>query len=250
MAGALSAILFIVTLFDRTIARAAATASAAKDDAVTPQTKETNMPLTKLDDTSALVVIDLQKGIVGLPCAHPADEIVGRAAKLASAFRARGLPVVLVNVAGRAPGRTEVQFNFTPPELVPELDRQPSDYTVTKQQIGAFYGTALEQILRRRGVTQVVLAGVATSSGVEATARNAYDHGYNVTLVVDAMTDLSADAHRHSVEAIFPRLGETAMTDDAIRSLADRSHRQGSLLEHDPEKLNPVFRKDHAQTKS
>ena len=117
---------------------------------------------------------------------------------------------------------------FTPPadwtELVPELDRQPSDYTVTKQQIGAFYGTALEQILRRRGVTQVVLAGVATSSGVEATARNAYDHGYNVTLVVDAMTDLSADAHRHSVEAIFPRLGETATTEDVIRSLTERTH--------------------------
>jgi nicotinamidase-related amidase/predicted MFS family arabinose efflux permease len=227
VAGALSAILFIVTLFDRTLARVVSPA-AAEGDAPAPLIKETTMPLTKLDDTSALVVIDLQKGIVGLPCAHPADEIVGRAARLASAFRGRGLPVVLVNVAGRAPGRTEVQFNFTPPadwtELVPELDRQPSDYTVTKQQIGAFYGTALEQILRRRGVTQVVLAGVATSSGVEATARNAYDHGYNVTLVVDAMTDLSADAHRHSVETIFPRLGETATTDDVIRSLGERAH--------------------------
>jgi nicotinamidase-related amidase/predicted MFS family arabinose efflux permease len=227
VAGALSAILFIVTLFDRTLARVVSPA-AAEGDAPAPLIKETTMPLTKLDDTSALVVIDLQKGIVGLPCAHPADEIVGRAARLASAFRGRGLPVVLVNVAGRAPGRTEAQFNFTPPadwtELVPELDRQPSDYTVTKQQIGAFYGTALEQILRRRGVTQVVLAGVATSSGVEATARNAYDHGYNVTLVVDAMTDLSADAHRHSVETIFPRLGETATTDDVIRSLGERAH--------------------------
>jgi nicotinamidase-related amidase len=227
VAGALSAILFIVTLFDRTLARVVSPA-AAEGDAPAPLIKETTMPLTKLDDTSALVVIDLQKGIVGLPCAHPADEIVGRAAKLAGAFRGRGLPVVLVNVAGRAPGRTEVQFNFTPPadwtELVPELDRQPSDYTVTKQQIGAFYGTALEQILRRHGVTQVVLAGVATSSGVEATARNAYDHGYNVTLVVDAMTDLSADAHRHSVETIFPRLGETATTDDVIRSLGERAH--------------------------
>jgi nicotinamidase-related amidase/predicted MFS family arabinose efflux permease len=226
VAGALSAILFIVTLFDRTLARVVSPA-AAEGDAPAPLIKETTMPLTKLDDTSALVVIDLQKGIVGLPCAHPADEIVGRAARLASAFRGRGLPVVLVNVAGRAPGRTEVQFNFTPPadwtELVPELDRQPSDY-VTKQQIGAFYGTALEQILRRHGVTQVVLAGVATSSGVEATARNAYDHGYNVTLVVDAMTDLSADAHRHSVETIFPRLGETATTDDVIRSLGERAH--------------------------
>jgi nicotinamidase-related amidase/predicted MFS family arabinose efflux permease len=226
--GALGAIVFIVTLFDRTIPRVVSTSAAAQGCAPAPYMKETNMPLTKLDATSALVVIDLQKGVIGLPCAHPTGEIVGRAAQLASAFRARGLPVVLVNVAGRAPGRTEVQFTFTPPadwtELVPELGRQPSDYTVTKQQIGAFYGTALEQILRRRGVTQVVLAGVATSSGVEATARNAYDHGYNVTLVVDAMTDLSADAHRHSVETIFPQLGETATTDDVIRSLADRPH--------------------------
>ena len=226
--GALGAILFIVTLFDRTIPRVVSTSAAAEGYATGSNMKETNMPLTKLDDTSALVVIDLQKGIVGLPCAHPTGEIVRRAAKLAGAFRARSLPVVLVNVAGSGPGRTEVQFNFTPPadwtELVPELDRQPSDYTVTKQQIGAFYGIALEQILRRRGVTQVVLAGVTTSIAVEATARNAYDHGYNVTLVVDAMTDLSADAHRHSVETIFPRLGETATTDDVIRSLANRPH--------------------------
>jgi nicotinamidase-related amidase len=189
--------------------------------------EQTIMPLTTLDETPALVVIDLQKGIVGLPCAHPVDEIVSRAATLARAFRKHGLPVILVNVAGRAPGRTEVTFNFTPPadwtDLVPELDQQPGDHLVTKHQIGAFYGTTLEQILRRRGVSQVVLAGVATSSGVEATARNAYDHGYNVTLVTDAMTDMSADAHRHSVEAVFPRLGETAATDDVLQALAGRA---------------------------
>ena len=92
---------------------------------------------------------------------------------------------------------------------------------MTKQQVGAFYGTALEQILRRRGVTQVVLAGVATSSGVEATARNAYDHGYNVALVVDAMTDVNPEAHRHSVEQVFPKLGETATTDDVVRLLQE-----------------------------
>ncbi len=62
------------------------------------------MSLTQLDDISALVVIDLQKGIVGVPTAHPADEIVARAARLAQAFREHGLPVVLVNVSGRAPG--------------------------------------------------------------------------------------------------------------------------------------------------
>jgi nicotinamidase-related amidase len=185
------------------------------------------MPLTKLDTTAVLVVIDLQKGVVGLPTVHPASEITGRAAQLARAFRETQLPVVLVNVAGRAPGRIDAQFNFSHPadwtELVPELDRRPSDHTVTKLQIGAFYGTALEQILRRRGVTQVFLAGISTSSGVEATARDAYDHGYNVALVVDAMTDLDADAHRHSVEKIFPRIGETTTTDDVLAVLKQRS---------------------------
>jgi nicotinamidase-related amidase len=185
------------------------------------------MPLTQLDPAAALVVIDLQKGIVGLNTVHPAAEIVGRAAQLARTFRERNLPVVFVNVAGRAPGRIQAQFNFSPPpdwtELVPELDRQPSDYTVTKLQIGAFYGTTLEQILRRRGVTQVFLTGISTSAGVEATARQAYDQGYNVVLVTDAMTDRDADAHKHATEKIFPRIGETTTTDEVLAALKQRS---------------------------
>jgi nicotinamidase-related amidase/MFS family permease len=225
--GLLSAVLFVATLFDRTIPRVVSTAAAA-DDTITTNipTEGKNMPLTNLDTVPALVVIDLQKGILGLPAVHPVSDIVGRVAELARAFRKHNLPVILVNVAGIAPGRTDVQFNFQPPadwmDFIPELDRQPGDYIITKLQVGAFYGTALEQILRRRGVTQVVLTGVATSSGVEATARSAYDHGYNVTLVVDAMTDLDAEAHRHSIEKVFPKVGETATTDDVLKLLAQR----------------------------
>jgi len=97
-------------------------------------------------------------------------EVVGRTAQLASAFRERGLPVVLVNVAGGAPGRTEVvRPKMTPPpdwaELVPELGQQPEDVLITKQRWGAFIGTRLDEVLRERGVTQVVVAGVATSIG-------------------------------------------------------------------------------------
>lgn len=184
------------------------------------------MPLTKLDTAAALVVIDLQKGIAALPTLHPVSEIIRRSAQLARAFRERGLPVVLVNVTGRVPGRTEAgapKLSFPPDwaELVPELEQQPSDYLVTKQRVGAFIGTPLDETLRRCGVTQVVLTGVATSAGVEATARSAYDYGYNVVLVVDAMTDRDADAHRHSVEKIFPRLGETATTDDVLKLLKE-----------------------------
>jgi nicotinamidase-related amidase len=140
-------------------------------------------------------------------------------------FASTGFPVILVNVAGRAPGRTETRFNFSPPpdwtELVPELNRQPEDYTVTKLQVGAFYGTALELILRRRGVTQVFLTGVATSAGVEATAGSAHDHGYNVVSVVDAMTDRDAEAHRYSIEKTFPRIGETTTTAEVLKRLQE-----------------------------
>ena len=185
------------------------------------------MALTQIDPVAALVVIDMQKGIVALPMVHPMPGVIDRVARLARAFRQQGLPVVLVNVAGLAPGRTEFQVSLSPPadwtELVPELDLQPGDYTVTKQQPGAFYGTGLEQILRRRGATQVVLAGVVTSGGVEATARDAYDRGYNVALVVDAMTDLSAEAHQYSVEMAFPRIGETASTDEVLALLNQRN---------------------------
>ena len=181
------------------------------------------MPLSQLDPVAALIVIDMQKGIVSLPTVHPIAGVTGNVAKLCNAFRARMLPVILVNVTGRAPGRVEASFNFSPPpdwaDLIPELDRQPDDYAVTKVNIGAFYGTALEQILRRRGVTQVVLAGVATGSGVEATARQAYDQGYNLVLVTDAMTDLDPDMHRHAVEKVFPRIGERALTQEILSEL-------------------------------
>lgn len=183
------------------------------------------MPLTQIDPHAALIVIDLQKGVVAMQTAHPMGEIVARAAQLAQAFRERGLPVVLVNVTGLAPGRTDAgRFNLAslPPdwaELVPELRQQPGDHLVSKQRVGAFIGTGLDNYLRERGVTQIFLAGVATSAGVESTARSAYDHGYNVVLVTDAMTDRNGEAHRHSAEVIFPRLGETETTENLLQRL-------------------------------
>jgi nicotinamidase-related amidase len=182
------------------------------------------MPLTKLDKNVALIVIDLQKGIVGMPMAHPAGEIVGRSAQLARAFRERGLPVVLVNVTGMALGRTDagrLQFSLPPDwtELVAELEQAPQDHLVSKQRWGAFIGTSLDECLRGLGATQVVMAGVATSVGVESTARSAYDLGYNVVLVLDAMTDRDAEAHRHCLEKIFPRLGETDTTENVLGML-------------------------------
>jgi nicotinamidase-related amidase len=175
------------------------------------------MAITALDPQTALILIDLQKGIVAFPTVHPADEVVKHAAALADAFRRHDLPVVLVNVAGGAPGRTEQtrsrrEFPAGWTDLVPELNRQPEDHTVTKRTWGAFTNTGLDEHLKKLGVTQVVIAGIATSIGVESTARQAHEHGFNVTLATDAMTDRDLEAHRHSVTRIFPRLGETGTT--------------------------------------
>ena len=178
-----------------------------------------------LDPSVALVLIDLQRGIVTGPKAQPVEAIVANAARLAVAFRARNLPVVLVNVAGGAPGRTERGLSGgARPEgfadLVPELDPQPSDIRITKKRWGAFSEPSLHPTLQALGVTQIVLGGIATSIGVESTARVAYELGYNVTLVTDAMTDFSAEAHENSLERVFPRLGERATTDEVVAALA------------------------------
>jgi nicotinamidase-related amidase len=179
------------------------------------------MAMTELDAKTALILIDLQKGIVGMPTVHAMDGILHNARALADAFRRRGLPVVLVNVTGGAPGRAERSRSPASmpagwAELVAELDRQPSDHVVTKRTWGAFTNTDLESHLRGQGVTQVVLGGVSTSGGVESTARHAFELGFNVTLASDAMTDLDRDAHANSLAKIFPRLGETGTTREII----------------------------------
>jgi nicotinamidase-related amidase len=184
------------------------------------------MAITTLDPRTALVIIDLQKGIAALPTAHPIVEVVSRATALAKAFRRRRLPVVLVNVAGGAPGRAEqghAPGNFPEgwADLLPELNQQPEDHRVTKRTWGAFTCTDLEQYLRGAGVTQLVIGGVATSIGVQSTARQAYGLGFNVTLAVDAMTDLHGDAHDNSVTRIFPRLGETGSCQEIIDLLEE-----------------------------
>ena len=186
------------------------------------------MALTTLDLKTALIVVDLQKGIVGPPLVHPIGEVIARACALADTFRERGLPVALVNVAGGAPGRTEQprQTGFRPEgwaDLIPELNRQPEDIVVTKRTLGAFASTDLEAQLKARGVTQVVVAGVATATGVEATARQAYEQGFNVTLAIDATTDIRPEAHDYSIKNAFPRLGETGTSQEIIDRLPARS---------------------------
>lgn len=191
------------------------------------------MAVTTLDPRTALIVVDLQAGIVRLPAAHPIADVLAHARMLLDAFRAHALPVVLVKVAGDAPGRTEqpprsaealaAMFSEAAMAFVPELGQQESDIVVTKRSWGAFANTGLAAELRARGVSQVVVCGVATSIGVDATARQAYELGLNVTLAIDAMTAMQREAHDYSIQHVFPRLGETGTAQEIVALLGARS---------------------------
>ncbi len=179
----------------------------------------------------ALVVIDLQKGIVAAPGQpHGAAQVVANAARLADACRARGAFVVLVHVGPSPDGKdalhptTDPQPPRPPPEpgweaIVPELGPKAGDHVVRKRQWGAFYGTDLDLQLRRRGIDTIILCGISTNFGVESTARDAYERGYDQIFVEDACTSRAAEDHAFPFRAIFPRIGVVRSTQDVVHAL-------------------------------
>jgi nicotinamidase-related amidase len=173
--------------------------------------------------STVLVLIDLQKGVLAMPVApYPAAEVYQRSMQLAERFRAAGAPVVRVRVsfsgdfadAHRAPVDQPTDFASLPagwdefPEPLPS-----SDLVITKRQWGAFYGTELDLQLRRRGVHRIVLGGIATNIGVESTARSAAEHGYELAIVENLCSSLSAEMHAFSFKYILPRLGRITTSD-------------------------------------
>src|ERR1035441_5081707 len=195
-------------------------------------------PELKLEpQRTAIVVIDMQKGIAGMPggAPHTKPAVISNCARLLAAARAAGAQPVLVHVGGAPDGVDRVHtptdqpmrsLGALPPdwsELTPELDRQPGDVVILKRQWGAFYGTDLDLQLRRRGLGTIVICGIATEFGVESTARDAHERGYELIFAEDAMTSMIAESHANSVERIFPRLGRVRST-DAILAEIGRAH--------------------------
>ena len=180
--------------------------------------------------TTALVLIDLQRGIATTTVPNTAADVVSRAARLADACRRHGVLVVLVRV-DPGPGwllvpRPQVDqprspMAYTPDfaDLVPELGQQPDDVVVTKHQPNAFYGTDLEVHLARRGIRTILLGGISTNVGVEATARAAHERGFEQVFVPDIMAAREVDLHEHSVRRIFPTLGRVRSLDVVLGAL-------------------------------
>ncbi len=181
--------------------------------------------------TTALVVIDLQKGIASMDRQlgpHSAGTVIQNAAKLADAFRRHGMPVFLVHVvasqADRLSVTTDEQWAMKDmpkdwADFAQELGQKDSDIIITKKQWGAFYGTDLELQLRRRGIKTIVLCGISTNHGVESTARFAYEYGFNQIFAEDAMTAMSADAHNMAINVAYKRMGRVRKTQEILENL-------------------------------
>ncbi len=184
--------------------------------------------ITSIDTNTALVLIDLQNSIVSAPMAHPVDDILDNVNKLIAAFREMELPVFVINVnlTGTAwtNSRKEIKSLAPPADLTEyqindKINITVNDIRITKHTWNAFFETPLDDELKKKSVTGIVLAGIATSLGVEGTARAASELGYNITFAVDAMTDREEAAHQRSLQYLFPRMGETGSTAEIIQML-------------------------------
>lgn len=186
---------------------------------------------------TALVVIDMQKGIAALNRKlepNTASQVVANVSKLVKKFREAEMPVFLVHVASFDGKDTlhpltdqQVQWSSSKrpadwTEFVNEIKPTNKDVVITKRQWGAFYGTELDLQLRRRGIDTIVLCGISTNLGVETTARDAYQHGYNQVFATDAMAASTKNEHETTLKYIFPRIGLLRTTDQILAAIPER----------------------------
>lgn len=182
------------------------------------------MSITAIDRASALIAVDLQKGILGLTAVDDVARIVEHTSKLADAFHSADLPVVWVTAVQPPPGRAESPLpGGEPPagftDLDPRLPVFATDIFIPKRALSAFSNSGLATELARLGITQVVITGLATGMGVESAARSAYDAGFNVTIASDAVADPVPERAARSFEHVFPQIAETGTTDAVITAL-------------------------------
>jgi len=190
-------------------------------------------PLTLDPRRTALVLIDLQKGIVARPLApYDGAHVVQNGVRLGRRCNDLGAPVVLVHVTFAESGVDRLQQPADSPtpvpqggypadwaDFVPEVAQLQADVVITKRQWSAFHGTELDLQLRRRGIDTIILGGIATSYGVESTAREAWQHNYSVVVAEDACSSMDSEMHRFSVEKIFPRLSRVRSTASILEAL-------------------------------
>ena len=188
-----------------------------------------NAKLILHPETIALILIDLQVGIVSTPTTpHSVTEVLNNSNKLIKDFHKNNATVVFVKVSYSSDGKNKLKMEVDEPafrsgdrpkdwsDISSSLERYENDLLITKHQWGAFYNTGLDLELRRRGINTIVLGGIATNYGVESTARDAYERGYQLVFASDAMASRDAGDHEFAINRVFPRLGKVGNTDEII----------------------------------
>jgi len=190
--------------------------------------------MSKLDpQKTALILIDLQQGLMSMPLApNSADIVLANGLRLAKALQGQGGMVIPVRVEfsdhyADRPGQYVDQPMTLPREglpegwatLAPEVVALKSEITITKRQWSAFFGTELDLQLRRRGFTHVIIGGLATNFGVESTARDAWQHDYAVIIAEDICSTFSDEMHLFALEKTLPRVAKIRKTDEIIAAL-------------------------------
>lgn len=181
-------------------------------------------------EKTVLVVIDLQIGTVNRKLSpFTGKEVVQNSSRLINEFAEKGAFVVLVKVSTEdgkdilKPNKDSKTKSKHLPQgwdsFVPELINVENAHHIIKRQWGAFYGTDLDLQLRRRGIDTIVLCGVSTSIGVDTTAREAFQHGYNQIFPTDAMTASTKEEHDYVCKYIFPKIGKLRTTEEIISLL-------------------------------
>jgi nicotinamidase-related amidase len=169
-------------------------------------------------DRTALLIMDVQRGIVG----RFGDDAgyLRRVASARDAAHTTDVPVIYVVVSFR-PGHPEIAasnrtfsaaaatggFAHDDPatDVHPAVAPEPGDLVVTKKRVSAFTGSDLEVLLRGLSVGKLVLTGIATSGVVLSTLRQAADLDYRLTVLADGCLDADPEVHRVLTEKVFPR---------------------------------------------
>jgi nicotinamidase-related amidase len=184
--------------------------------------------ITAIDKNTGLVLIDLQNSVMSVQTKpHSVEDILKNVNELIAAFRKKKLPIVLVNVKPTGAWMNARKEAKMPPfptnenayNISDKVNTDKNDIYITKHAWNAFFETKLDNELKKRSITNIMFGGISTSIGVEGTARAGSELGYNITLATDAMTDRVESAHNHSIQIIFPRLGEMGTTKEIIEML-------------------------------
>ena len=135
---------------------------------------------------TALMVIDVQVGIIESERAYRRGEVLETISSLLERARASNTPIIYVQHDG--PEGDSLEVDSAGWLIHPAIAPASGEPVVHKRACDSFFGTTLQSELEERGIRHLVVTGAMTEYCVDTTCRSAVSLGYDVTLVSDAHT--------------------------------------------------------------